>query len=56
METFSQPILLSTLQEEFSSEELMVVKPENRLSMMPIHQAVDFEDFGDENLLNARSK
>ncbi|MGI8500721.1 EVE domain-containing protein [Nostoc sp. 'Lobaria pulmonaria (5183) cyanobiont'] len=40
VETFSQPILLSTLQEEFSSEELMVVRPGNRLSMMPVHQAV----------------
>ncbi|EKF03256.1 MULTISPECIES: hypothetical protein [unclassified Tolypothrix] len=35
-ETFSQFILLSTLQEELSYEELMVVKPGNRLLVMPV--------------------
>ncbi len=31
VETFSQPILLLTLTKKFSSEELMVVIPKNRL-------------------------
>lgn len=40
VETFSHPILLSTLREKFSSEELMVVRPGNRLSVMPVPEAV----------------
>ncbi|MBD2215200.1 EVE domain-containing protein [Calothrix sp. FACHB-156] len=40
VETFSHPILLSTLKEEFSPEELMVVKTGNRLSVMPVSLAV----------------
>nr|WP_196518254.1 EVE domain-containing protein [Nostoc sp. WHI] len=40
VETFSSPILLSTLREKFSSEELMVVRSGNRLSVLPISEAV----------------
>lgn len=40
VETFSNPILLSTLREEFNSEELMVVKQGNRLSVLPVIEAV----------------
>ncbi len=40
VETFSNPILLSTLREKFSSEELMLVRPGNRLSVLPISEAV----------------
>ncbi|MEH1932709.1 MAG: EVE domain-containing protein [Nostoc sp.] len=40
VETFSQTMLLSRLTEEFSSEELMVVRPGNRLSVMPVSKAV----------------
>jgi len=40
VESFSHPILLSTLREKFSSEELMVVRPGNRLSVLPISDAV----------------
>lgn len=40
VETFSHPIVLSTLREKFSSEELMVVRPGNRLSVLPISDAV----------------
>ncbi|QIR41725.1 EVE domain-containing protein (plasmid) [Tolypothrix sp. PCC 7910] len=40
VETFSHPILLSTLKEEFSPEELMVVRTGNRLSVMPVSLAV----------------
>jgi predicted RNA-binding protein with PUA-like domain len=39
VETFSHPIWLSTLKEEFSTDELMVVKTGNRLSVMPIPEA-----------------
>ncbi|MEH2290325.1 EVE domain-containing protein [Nostoc sp.] len=40
VETFSNPILLSILKEEFSAEELMLVKQGNRLSVMPVPEAV----------------
>jgi predicted RNA-binding protein with PUA-like domain len=40
VETFSNPILLSILKEEFSAEELMVVRQGNRLSVMPVPEAV----------------
>ncbi|MEH2048863.1 MAG: EVE domain-containing protein [Nostoc sp.] len=40
VETFSNPILLSTLKEKFTAEELMVVRQGNRLSVMPIPEAV----------------
>lgn len=40
VESFSHPIVLSTLREKFSSEELMVVKQGNRLSVLPISDAV----------------
>nr|WP_199339858.1 EVE domain-containing protein [Nostoc sp. FACHB-892] len=40
VETFSHPILLSTLREKFSSEELMVLRPGNRLSVLPISEVV----------------
>lgn len=36
VESFSQPISLITLKEKFSSDELLVVKQGNRLSVMPI--------------------
>ncbi|WP_445630975.1 EVE domain-containing protein [Nostoc sp. DSM 114167] len=40
VETFSNPILLSILKEKFSAEELMLVKQGNRLSVMPVPEAV----------------
>ncbi len=40
VETFSNPILLSILKDKFSAEELMVVKQGNRLSVMPVSEAV----------------
>ena len=40
VETFSNPILLSILKEEFSAEELMLVKQGNRLSVMPVPEAI----------------
>ncbi|BBD63232.1 hypothetical protein NIES2109_60820 (plasmid) [Nostoc sp. HK-01] len=40
VETFEQPILLSTLKEKFSPEELTVVRTGNRLSVMPVSAAV----------------
>ncbi|MEH1856251.1 MAG: EVE domain-containing protein [Nostoc sp.] len=40
VETFSNPILLSTLKEKFTAEELMVVRQGNRLSVMPIPEVV----------------
>ncbi|MEH2055314.1 MAG: EVE domain-containing protein [Nostoc sp.] len=40
VEIFSNPILLSTLKDEFSAEELMVVRQGNRLSVMPVPEAV----------------
>ncbi len=40
VETFSNPILLSILKEEFSAEELMLVRQGNRLSVMPVPEAV----------------
>jgi predicted RNA-binding protein with PUA-like domain len=39
-QTFSNLISLSTLREKFSDEELMVVRQGNRLSVMPIPEAV----------------
>ncbi|WP_292840815.1 EVE domain-containing protein [Nostoc sp. NMS8] len=40
VETFSNSILLSTLKEKFTAEELMVVRQGNRLSVMPIPEVV----------------
>lgn len=40
VETFSNPILLSILKEKFSSDELLLVRPGNRLSVMPVSLAV----------------
>lgn len=40
VETFSNPILLSILKEEFNAEDLMVVRQGNRLSVMPVPEAV----------------
>ncbi|MEH2168700.1 MAG: EVE domain-containing protein [Nostoc sp.] len=40
VETFSNPILLSILKEKFSAEELMLVRQGNRLSVMPVPEAV----------------
>ncbi len=40
VETFSNLILLSTLREEFNPEELMVVRQGNRLSVLPVPEAV----------------
>ncbi|MBD2497706.1 EVE domain-containing protein [Nostoc sp. FACHB-280] len=39
-ETFDQPILLSTLKEKFSPDELTVVRTGNRLSVMPVSEVV----------------
>lgn len=39
-ETFSNPISLSILKEKFSAEELMLVRQGNRLSVMPVPEAV----------------
>jgi predicted RNA-binding protein with PUA-like domain len=40
VETFSQPISLTTLKEKFSSDELLVVKQGNRLSVIPVADVV----------------
>lgn len=40
VETFSNPILLSIVKEQFSAEELMLVRQGNRLSVMPVPEAV----------------
>ncbi len=40
LETFSNSILLSILKEKFSSDELLFVRPGNRLSVMPVSSAV----------------
>ncbi|MDZ8085686.1 MAG: EVE domain-containing protein [Nostoc sp. DedQUE12b] len=40
VEVFSNPILLSILKEKFSAEEFMLVKQGNRLSVMPVPEAV----------------
>jgi predicted RNA-binding protein with PUA-like domain len=40
VETFSNPILLSLLKEKFSSDELLLVRPGNRLSVIPVSSAV----------------
>ena len=40
VETFSNPILLSTLKEKFSSDELLLVRAGNRLWVMPVLSAV----------------
>ncbi|MBD2245979.1 EVE domain-containing protein [Nostoc sp. FACHB-888] len=40
VETFSNPISLSILKEEFSAEELMLLRQGNRLSVMPVPEAV----------------
>ena len=40
VETFSNPILLSILKEEFNAEDLMVVRQGNRLSVMPVPEAI----------------
>ncbi|GAB1543865.1 EVE domain-containing protein [Scytonema sp. NUACC21] len=36
VEAFAKPLSLSTLKQEFTNEELMVVRPGNRLSVMPV--------------------
>jgi predicted RNA-binding protein with PUA-like domain len=40
VETFSNLILLSTLRDKFSDQELMVVRQGNRVSVMPVTEAV----------------
>ncbi|MGQ4645984.1 EVE domain-containing protein [Lyngbya aestuarii] len=40
LETFAHPISLTTLKEMFTSEELIVVKSGNRLSVMPVAETV----------------
>ncbi len=40
VETFDHPISLSTLREKFTPEELMVVRPGNRLSVIPVPEVV----------------
>lgn len=40
VEAFAKPILLSQLKDEFTAEELMVVRKGNRLSVMPVPEAV----------------
>lgn len=40
VEAFPQPILLPTLKEKFTAEELMVVRQGNRLSVIPVPEAV----------------
>jgi predicted RNA-binding protein with PUA-like domain len=40
VEAFHQPILLPTLKEKFTAEELMVVRQGNRLSVIPVPEAV----------------
>jgi predicted RNA-binding protein with PUA-like domain len=39
-ETFQEPITLDTLKATFSPEELLVVKRGNRLSVMPVDEAI----------------
>jgi predicted RNA-binding protein with PUA-like domain len=46
VETFSNPILLSILKEEFNAEELILVKQGNRLSVMPVPEAVALKILG----------
>jgi predicted RNA-binding protein with PUA-like domain len=40
VETFDHAISLSTLREKFTPEELLVVRPGNRLSVIPVSEAV----------------
>ncbi len=40
VESFLEPISLTTLKEKFSSDELLVVKQGNRLSVMPVADVV----------------
>jgi predicted RNA-binding protein with PUA-like domain len=40
VETFLHPILLPTLKAKFSSDELLLVRPGNRLSVIPVPSAV----------------
>ncbi|MEO3703695.1 hypothetical protein [Trichormus azollae] len=40
VETFSNPILLLILKEKFSSDELLLFRPGNRLSVMPVSSQV----------------
>ncbi|MBD2691255.1 EVE domain-containing protein [Anabaena catenula] len=40
VETFSHPIPLSILKGKFSSDELLLVRPGNRLSVMPVSSTV----------------
>jgi predicted RNA-binding protein with PUA-like domain len=40
VEAFSNPILLSILKDKFSAEEFMLLKQGNRLSVMPVPEAV----------------
>lgn len=40
VETFEKLLSLSTLKEEFSAEELLLVRKGNRLSVMPVAEAV----------------
>ncbi|MEH2205038.1 MAG: EVE domain-containing protein [Nostoc sp.] len=40
VEAFSNPILLSILKEKFSAQELMLLRQGNRLSVMPVPEAV----------------
>lgn len=40
VETFGEPITLDTLKSSFAPEELLVVKRGNRLSVMPVDEAI----------------
>ncbi len=40
LEIFPEPILLATLKEKFSTEELLLVRTGNRLSVMPVSASV----------------
>lgn len=40
VETFSQPLTLDQLRQQFTAEELLVVRQGNRLSVMPVPEAV----------------
>nr|WP_238553637.1 EVE domain-containing protein [Fortiea contorta] len=40
VEVFARPVSLSTLKEKFSPEDLLVVKTGNRLSVLPVEEAV----------------
>jgi predicted RNA-binding protein with PUA-like domain len=40
VETFSNPISLSILKEKFTADELLLVRPGNRLSVIPVSSAV----------------